>query len=64
MEISIKLLGMWQKAEVWDHILSKPVHRNFHRSASNVVKSSHMGSHLSRPAYGNFPKAVCDEAKS
>ena len=64
MGISIKLLVMWQKVKIWDHILSRPVHGNFHRSASDVVKSLHMGSHLSSPVYGNFHKAVCDVAKS
>ena len=47
MEISIKLLAMWQKAQIWDHILSRPVHGNFHRSASDVFKSLNMGSYIS-----------------
>ena len=39
MEISINLLVMWQKAKVWDHILSRPVHGNFHKTVSDVTKS-------------------------
>ena len=55
MEISIKILVMWQKAEVWDHILSRPIHGNFHRSASDVVKSLHMGSYFIQTCSWKFP---------
>ena len=55
MEISINLLVMWQKAKVWDHILSRPVHGNFHRSTSDVVKSLHMGSYFIQTCSWKFP---------
>ena len=55
MEISIKLLVMWQTAQVWDHILSRPVHGNSHRSASDVVKSLNMGSYLIHACLWKFP---------
>ena len=39
MEISIDLLVMWLKVYIWDHILSRPVYGNFHKSVSHVAKS-------------------------
>ena len=50
-----------------DHILARPVHGNFHRSAGDVVESLHMGSYivciLSRPVHGNFHKSASGVVK-
>ena len=55
MEISIKLFVVWQKAQVWDHILLRRVYGNFHRSASDSVKSLNMGSYLIQACLWKFP---------
>ena len=55
VEISIDLLVMWLRVYIWDHILSRPVHGNFNRSASDVVESLHMGSYFVQTCSWKFP---------